>query len=592
MNQILDALRLIKRLPRLKLVLSLILISGFAEAFGISVLVPVVTSLLGESLNVEQAGFPFDIIPKILLFIGLPLDFSYILFIVLIFMLVSFLTVFLQERIAAISRYDFLQILRDTAMNKLLYSKWKYLGNISTGELSNKLLIESEKSAEAVVAVVLMISFFVQLLVYIVLAFLLSWNLSLIAIFTLGLAAYTSKRLISRVHNFGKKSVNANNAYNRQIIDVFKGSKLVRSFAIESYILARLKKLNTQATSVQAKILINQSLMKFEIQALISCALVLILFIAVTFLKTEVSTLLVFLYIVLRVAPKFFSFQGQLHSFSANSPSMSVVDQLIFESNQSKENIHLQLSEFKGLNHSLKLTNVSFQYEDQEALVLENVSLDIYKNDFIAIVGPSGSGKSTLIDILLGLLTPTFGDIQLDGRNLNELNLNDYRRKIGFVPQESMLFDGTIKENLVLDQAYEDKEIEESLKVAQIYDFIKDLPFGLETQVGEGGSNLSGGQKQRVSIARALIRNPEILILDEATSSLDSRSELLFQNAIEKIASKYTLVVVAHRLSTIKKAKTIFVIENGKLIESGSYEELIEKNGLFSNLNKSQIIKN
>lgn len=587
----LSSVLIIKRLPRLGLVLFLILLSGFAEAFGISVLVPVVTSLLGESLNSDTLGFPFDLIPKFLVFFGLPINFGSILILVLFFMILSFLAVFIQERAVAISRYDLLENLRNKAMHELLHSKWKYLGKISTGELSNKLLVESDKSAEAVIAVVLMIAYIVQLTVYVILAFILSWNLSLVALCTLVLAAITSKRLISRVKDYGDKGVNANNAYNRQIVDVFKGSKLVRSFAIEEFILERLNKLNARATSIQAKILVNQSLMKFEIQALISSALVLILFIAVNVLNIEVTTLLIFLYIVLRVAPKFFSLQGQLYSYNANSPSLQIVDKLIYDSIHNKELLNNSFVNSPKLKSSIELRDVSFKYNNQDTLVLQNISVEIKKSEFIAIVGPSGSGKSTLLDILMGLITPTSGQVTIDGKCLTELDINAYKAQIGFVPQESMLFDGTIKDNLNLNQFHDQSRINEALKIAQVYDFISGLPKGLDTEVGEGGSNLSGGQRQRLSIARALIRNPKILILDEATSSLDSRSELLFQNAIEEISSNHTLIVVAHRLSTIKKAKKIIVIDQGKLVESGTYEDLIAKDGLFSSLNKSQIIK-
>ena len=436
-----------------------------------------------------------------------------------------------------------------------------------------------------------MIAYIVQLTVYVILAFILSWNLSLVALCTLVLAALTSKRLISRVKDYGEKGVNANNAYNRQIVDVFKGSKLVRSFAIEEFILERLNKLNARATSIQAKILVNQSLMKFEIQALISSALVLILFIAVNLLNIEVTTLLIFLYIVLRVAPKFFSLQGQLYSYNANSPSLQIVDKLIYDSIHNKEILNNTFVNSPKFKSSIKLQDVSFKYNNQDTFVLQNISVEIKKSEFIAIVGPSGSGKSTLLDIFMGLITPTSGQVSVDGECLTKLDLNAYKAQIGFVPQESMLFDGTIKDNLNLNQVHDQSTIDEALKIAQVYDFIDTLPRGLETEIGEAGSNLSGGQRQRLSIARALIRKPEILILDEATSSLDGRSELLFQNAIETISSNYTLIVVAHRLSTIKKAEKIIVIDQGELVESGTYDDLMAKNGLFSSLNKSQIIK-
>ena len=237
------------------------------------------------------------------------------------------------------------------------------------------------------------------------------------------------------------------------------------------------------------------------------------------------------------------------------------------------------------------MQDVSFKYNNQDTFVLQNISVEIKKSEFIAIVGPSGSGKSTLLDIFMGLITPTSGQVSVDGECLTKLDLNAYKAQIGFVPQESMLFDGTIKDNLNLNQVHDQSTIDEALKIAQVYDFIDTLPRGLETEIGEAGSNLSGGQRQRLSIARALIRKPEILILDEATSSLDGRSELLFQNAIETISSNYTLIVVAHRLSTIKKAEKIIVIDQGELVESGTYDDLMAKNGLFSSLNKSQIIK-
>ena len=201
------------------------------------------------------------------------------------------------------------------------------------------------------------------------------------------------------------------------------------------------------------------------------------------------------------------------------------------------------------------MQDVSFKYNNQDTFVLQNISVEIKKSEFIAIVGPSCSGKSTLLDIFMGLITPTSGQVSVDGECLTKLDLNAYKAQIGFVPQESMLFDGTIKDNLNLNQVHDQSTIDEALKIAQVYDFIDTLPRGLETEIGEAGSNLSGGQRQRLSIARALIRKPEILILDEATSSLDGRSELLFQNAIETISSNYTLIVVAHRLSTTKKPR-------------------------------------
>jgi ATP-binding cassette subfamily B protein len=204
-------------------------------------------------------------------------------------------------------------------------------------------------------------------------------------------------------------------------------------------------------------------------------------------------------------------------------------------------------------------------------------------------VGPSGSGKSTLINLIIGFLRPTAGTIEIDGKNSQELDLRTMRKFLSVVPQESVLFDGTIAENIgygLNDVSV--AEIEESLRDANALTFVNSLPAGVETIVGERGARLSGGQRQRLAIARALIRNPKILILDEATSALDSESEKLIQEALKTLMRNRTTFVVAHRLSTIKEADLILVLNEGVIEESGTHKELVEGNGLYRRLYDAQ----
>jgi ABC-type multidrug transport system fused ATPase/permease subunit len=589
--KLLNELSILKRLPRLYLVLCFILLAGFAEAFGISVLIPIVTFLVGGSLTDINLGPPFSYIPQLFSALNIPLEVGYVLSMALFFMVLSFFCIHLQDRYVAHSRYELLESIRNEASSNLLLSRWEHLDEVSTGELSNKLMVESDRASESIVSLVNMVSLFVQLSVYILLAILLSWKLSVIALLTILLAAVTSKRLINAVGVLGEKSVKANTIYNKQIVDIFKGSKLVKAFGIEELIKNKLSGYNISTIKVLKKILINQSLMRFELQAFISAALVSILYLAVKFLMVDISILLIFLYIVMRITPKFFGFQGQYYSYIAHKPSLNIIDDLIFSSFKNKELINSNYIHFDGIEECIEFDNVTYSYPNSEANALSNVSFKIKPRNFIAIVGPSGAGKSTILDLCIGLMRPTKGNIKVDGKDLYGLNINSYRKKLGFVSQESIFFDGTIKENLFLNQEFDNNLADKCLEIAQIKDFIKQLPSGLNSQVGEGGSNLSGGQKQRLSIARALIREPSLLILDEATSSLDSRSEALFQQAIESIASEYTLIVIAHRLSTIKKAQKIYVLDEGRLVEEGSYNELVSNKGLFSVLNKTQIIQ-
>ncbi len=239
----------------------------------------------------------------------------------------------------------------------------------------------------------------------------------------------------------------------------------------------------------------------------------------------------------------------------------------------------------ESLEGAVRFENVSYKYPNGTAYVVENFSLNVTPGECIAVVGASGSGKSTLMNLIIGFLTPTEGALYIDGHDITQLSLPDYRRFLSVVPQNSLLFAGTIRENIVYGLENVDNALVERVaELANLNEFVKDLPNGLDTFVGEQGGKLSGGQKQRVTIARALIRDPRILILDEATSALDNISEYQVQKAISGLIKGRTTFVVAHRLSTIRDADRIAVMEAGRCVELGTYEELMEKKGKFYEL--------
>ncbi len=229
--------------------------------------------------------------------------------------------------------------------------------------------------------------------------------------------------------------------------------------------------------------------------------------------------------------------------------------------------------------------HVSYKYPNGTAYVVEDFCLDVKKGECIAVVGASGSGKSTLMNLIIGFLKPTSGTLYIDGNDITELSLSDYRHFISVVPQNSILFSGTIRENIVYGlEKVDNAAVERAAEMANLNEFVKDLPNGLDTFVGEQGGKLSGGQKQRVTIARALIRDPKVLILDEATSALDNISEYQVQKAISGLIKGRTTFIVAHRLSTIRDADRIVVMDAGKCVEVGTYEELMQKKGKFYEL--------
>ncbi len=240
-----------------------------------------------------------------------------------------------------------------------------------------------------------------------------------------------------------------------------------------------------------------------------------------------------------------------------------------------------------GFDSGITLENVSFKYENE--YVLKNFSLTVSKGNTVALVGQSGSGKSTIANLMTRFYDVNNGEIKIDGTNIKDLSKKSLRNLMGLVTQDSILFNDTVKNNIGLGRENAtQQEIIEAAKIANAHDFITELPMGYDTNIGDSGNKLSGGQKQRLSIARAVLKNPPIMILDEATSALDTESERLVQDALEKMMRNRTSIVIAHRLSTIQRANTIVVLQKGEIVEQGSHPELLAKNGMYKKLVEMQ----
>ncbi len=252
------------------------------------------------------------------------------------------------------------------------------------------------------------------------------------------------------------------------------------------------------------------------------------------------------------------------------------------EQNEGKEII-------KDIYGEFDFKDVTFRYNNIDRPVLHNLNLHVDKGETIALVGESGAGKSTILNLVIGFNQVNSGEVLIDGHNMKDIDLRSYRKHLAVVPQTSILFSGTIRDNITYGvDNVDEATLDEIVKAANLTDLINSLPDGLDTMVGEHGGKLSGGQRQRISIARALIRNPKVIVLDEATSALDSISEKLIQEALNNLTKDRTTFIVAHRLSTIKDADKIAVIADGHCVEYGTYDELMNLKGEFYQMKKIQ----
>ncbi|MDB4292144.1 ABC transporter ATP-binding protein/permease [Maribacter sp.] len=298
-------------------------------------------------------------------------------------------------------------------------------------------------------------------------------------------------------------------------------------------------------------------------------------------------------------AASFIAYMGLAYNILTPAKSISKASYAVKKGNAAAERV-LEILETKNpisevanpiekvdFKSAITLENISFKYEDD--YVLRDFNLTVPKGHSVALVGQSGSGKSTIANLVTRFYDVNEGEIKIDGTNIKDLTKKSLRGLLGLVTQDSILFNDSVKNNIGLGKENAtDDEIIEAAKIANAHDFISELPNGYDTNIGDSGNKLSGGQKQRLSIARAVLKNPPIMILDEATSALDTESERLVQDALEKMMRNRTSIVIAHRLSTIQSANTIVVLQKGKIVEQGSHEELLLKNGTYKKLVEMQ----
>ncbi|HHW09656.1 MAG TPA: ABC transporter ATP-binding protein [Firmicutes bacterium] len=427
------------------------------------------------------------------------------------------------------------------------------------------------------------------LLGILVFLFYLHWRLSLITLVTFPLVILAVNIYGRRIRRFTGLMQEKVGDISSQLQETFIGIRVIKAFTMEEGERERFKARNYQTLQAGMKSAQTLATVTPVVELFMVAGMVLVFWYgAQEVVKGHLTTgeLTAFIgYLGMASAP----INGLTRAISLFQQSLAAGDrvfQLLDEEVEIKEPPHpIVLPEVRG---RVVFENVAFAYRSGEP-VLENINLTVEPGEVVALVGKSGTGKSTLVNLLPRFYDPTAGRVTLDGHDLRSLNIKWLRSQIGLVPQETILFGVTIGENIRYGRPEASQsEVEEAARRANAYDFIMRLPQGFETVVGERGVTLSGGQRQRIAIARAILRNPRLLILDEATSSLDAESEITVQEALSRLMKERTTFVIAHRLTTVMGADRILVIEDGRIAEEGSHEELLSKGGLYCQLYEAQ----
>ena len=428
-----------------------------------------------------------------------------------------------------------------------------------------------------------------QIAVFLLLGMTLSWELLVLSVVFGAGAVFAVRPLRRRAVVIGEKLSAANDAMSYRVVDYLTNVKLVKATGAERQVAERIKHLQKTVTDMMAAKQVNIAAAYFASQVFPVLLVATVILVAQDFLAADPSSTLVFLLFLARAAPLMTQLQQSYQAYSIDHAALRGVDAFIAESRAQSETAANGTKAFTELRDGISFENVSYRFPEAEKATLTDIDLRIGRSQMVALVGSSGGGKSTLIDLLCGLRRPDNGKILVDGEDLRNFDIRTWRRRIGYVTQDIVVFNESLRDNILfVHPEGTEQDIRRVVDIAHLRGVVDGLPQGFDTVLGEGGVRLSGGQKQRLALARALMGDPQVLLLDEATSALDTESERMIQKAIESIAHKFTIVIVAHRLSTVRKADRIYVMERGRIVESGAYDELLARNGRFAELHEHQ----
>jgi subfamily B ATP-binding cassette protein MsbA len=563
------------------------ILSSLSEGLGISLFIPLLQSLNQTASPTVSGNVFLHTLNRI--FVEIPANYRFLLITLFIFasVVLKAILTYSNASLFAWLNARISHQLRSGSFNQLLRVSYSYLERHEMGKFMNTLATETWQTSRALSVLVSLIIDICTVFVFAVFLLLISWRLTLLVSIAILLISLVIQMMTRQVKHLGQQAVQANKALANRIWEGLSGMRVIRAFGREDYEQARFDATSDQVrrTFFQLDILSNTVGPVSEV--LSAGLLLLILVVALNQNQVTLPTLLTFVFILYRLQPKVKQIDAS--RIGLIGLMSSVEDVTSFLDRSDKPYLVSGPTQFQGLQRAIAFECVKFAYGPSDQPAVQDISIHIPKGKTIAFVGPSGAGKSTLISLLCRFFDPTEGDVYVDSLPLRTLDLDSWRSKIAIVSQDIYMFGTTIRENIAygrLDATND--EIIAAAQLANAHDFITQLPYGYETPIGDRGVRLSGGQRQRIALARAIVRDPEILILDEATNALDSIAENLIQEALYTLSQDRTVIVIAHRLSTIEQADQIIVLKEGRVIEQGNLQHLLNLNGLFTQLYQLQ----
>lgn len=563
------------------------ILSSLSESIGLSLFIPLLQSLDKTGLSLDNSNQFVQRINHI--FVGVPPAYQ-----TLVIGLCIIFAIFLRIALSYVYRMLCVWLglhvkekLQRQLYRQLIYVNQSYWDTHQCGELLNILTGTVEEANIATKSLVWLIIHLCMIGVFGGLLLLISWQLTMVVALALIMVTAFIQYLTRKAKNIGNRHLKYQSYLGHLLMEVLTGNKTIRAFGQEEAEIQIFEQGLHQVSQSSLVMEKEAAILDTLSEGLAVAVLVITLLIA---LKAQLSIPVVLTFILM-----FYRLQPQVklldsHRLSILMRISSVEKVVAVLDDTSKFITPSGTVPFSRLVKSINFKSVTFYYPGQESPALSDISLCIPKGKMTALVGLSGAGKTTLINLLCRFYEVSEGNIYVDNHPLPSLSLRDWRRKVALVSQDIHIFSSTIEHNIAYGRPdATEAEIMAAAKYANAHDFICNLPQGYKTLVGDQGLRLSGGQRQRISIARAILCNPEILVLDEATNALDSLSENLVQTALDRLSYKHTVIVIAHRLSTIVHAHQIIVMDHGKIVEQGSFSQLMNRSKIFSQLYRMQL---
>ena len=483
----------------------------------------------------------------------------------------SYFANYISARITA----NYERTTRNELLKKTLSASWPYLLEQKIGHLETVLITDVTKSAGVLDLLSGTILVATNLLAYSIVALNISTVITLITLALGVVLFFILKPLLYKVRKLSRSWALNSKTVANQVAEYTIGAKAIKTGVVERYVLAKIQTFFNELREAKIKLAVYGNL-QVSFQEPLSLILVVSIF-AFSYARPDFqfASFLAVIYLVQKMFAFMQSIQGRLSGINESVPFLKAVTRYDDQATQHAEDVKMGTHDFR-FNEHLEFNNVVFGYNEYKE-VLSRINLRVKKGEMVGLIGPSGSGKTTVVDLILKLFEPSAGTILLDGRDISEINTTSWRKNIGYVSQDIFLLSDTIENNIrFYDPSISDQDIADAAKMANIYDVIQDQPDTFRTVVGERGVKFSVGQRQRIVLARVLARKPKILILDEATSALDNESEALIQRALENLKQKMTIIIIAHRLTTVMGCDKLVAIENGRIIERGTPDELLK----------------